>query len=812
MALRTGDSPHAPVVGDSDALRRDRSRRLRIWSLVACLVVLGGATGAVLAARSVAASNAARSREAFAQSSSEVASTLQLAIEREQDLVFTAAGFFLGDPGATNAQFRAWSTSVQALARFPELIGWSEVLRVPASQLDAYAAKFVTRSSAGSASTGSGSASSGSGSASNGSFHPIPSGVRPYYCLAGAGQARIPEAVAPLDYCAGATGAQLLASLDSGQGEYGAVNLGHGQILAVDVPFYRGGATPNTVAARRAAFAGWMAMSFEPSVVLGVALRGHPKTAVQFSYFSPSSSAVFRAGKAPAGAQTVTTGVGNGWTVRTFGPAASAGVFGSGSALELLGAGIALSLTIGVLVFVLGTGRALALELVNERTGELRYQALHDALTGLPNRTLTLDRIDQLLARSRRAGTAGAALYVDVDEFKNVNDTLGHATGDRLLVAVAARLTNTLRGADTVGRMSGDEFVVLIDGAVLIDGGDVNAGAVLVAERLLAVIRQPFELGGSESPLFVNVSIGIALGDRADAGELLRDADIALYQAKLAGKNRYAIFDSDLQASTSDRIELEFDLRSALEDDEFRLVYQPIYRLDDLTLVGVEALLRWQHPVHGIIEPGRFVPILERTGQIREVGHWVLLRACEQMAAWHARGDTLDVSVNVSGVQLDGDAIVDHIREAIDSSGLAPGSLIVEVTETSLMRNADATVLRLEAIKRLGVKIAVDDFGTGYSSLAYLQRFPVDCLKIDRMFTKVIATSPESRALIGTLVQLGKDLGLTTLAEGVETPGQLDQLRGAHVNEIQGFLLSRPLDPEALEAQLLAPTRPAART
>jgi diguanylate cyclase (GGDEF)-like protein len=792
MGMRTGDSPQARVVGDSDAVRRDRSKRFRIWSLVACVVALGGATGAVLAARSVAASNAAKARDAFVQSSSEVASTLQLAIEREQDLVFTAAGFFLGDPGATNTQFRAWSTSVQALARFPELIGWSEVLRVPASQLSAYAATFVTGSSA--------------GSAGNGAFHPIPNGVRPYYCLAGAGQARIPVPSAPLDYCAGATGAQLLASLDSGQGEYGAINLGQGQILAVDIPFYRGGATPTTVAARRAAFAGWMAMSFEPSVVLDVALRGHRGTAVEFSYFSPSSSAVFRAGKAPPGAQTATTDVGNGWTVRTFGPAVSAGVLGSGTALGLLGAGIALSLAIGVLLFVLGTGRALALQLVNEQTGELRYQALHDALTGLPNRTLTLDRIDQMLARGRRAGTAGAALYVDVDEFKNVNDTLGHATGDRLLVAVGARLTSTLRGADTVGRMGGDEFVVVID------GGDVKAGSVLVAERLLGVMRQPFELDGPSSPLFVNVSIGIAFGDRADAGELLRDADIALYQAKLAGKNRYAIFDADLQASTSDRIELEFDLRSALEDDEFRLVYQPIYRLDDLTLVGVEALLRWQHPTQGIIEPSRFIPILERTGQIREVGHWVLLRACEQMAAWHARGDRLDVSVNVSGVQLDGDAIVDHIREAIDSSGLDPASLIVEVTETSLMRNADATVGRLEAIKKLGVKIAVDDFGTGYSSLAYLQRFPVDSLKIDRMFTKVISTSPETRALFGTLVQLGKDLGLTTLAEGVETPSQLDHLRGAHVNEVQGFLLSRPLAPEVLETEILSPTRPAART
>jgi diguanylate cyclase (GGDEF)-like protein len=762
-----------------------------MWLLVAGVVVLGGAAAAVFAARSVAASNAAKAHEAFEQSSSEVASTLQLAIEREQDLVFTAAGFFLGDPGATSAQLRAWSTSVQALARYPELVGLTDVLWVPASQLSAYAARFVNGTSAGSA-----------GSAS---FHPTPSGARPYYCLAGARQERIAEAAPPVDYCAGALGTQLLASRDSGQGEYGAVNLGQGEILAADVPFYRGGATPATVSKRRAAFAGWMAMAFEPSVVLGVALRGHPNTAVEFSYFSPSSSAVFRAGRAPPRAQSVAIDVGNGWTVRVFGPTVSAGLFASESTFGLLGAGLALSLAIGVLLFLLGTGRALALQLVSERTGELRYQALHDALTGLPNRTLTMDRIDQLLARSRRTRTAGAALYVDVDEFKNVNDTLGHAAGDRLLVAVAARLTGALRGADTVGRMGGDEFVVLID------GGAVDSGPVLVAERLLAVMRQPFELDGAAGPLFVNVSIGIAWGDRADAGELLRDADIALYQAKVAGKNRYAIFDANLQASVSDRIELEFDLRSALEGEQFRLVYQPIYRLDDLSVVAVEALLRWQHPTHGLIGPDEFISILERTGQIREVGRWVLLQACEQMAAWHARGDRLQVSVNVSGVQLDGDAIVDDIREAIDSSGLDAASLVIEVTETSLMRNADATVRRLKAIKELGVRIAVDDFGTGYSSLANLQRFPVDCLKIDRMFTNLISTSPESTALIGTLVQLGRDLGLTTLAEGVETPDQLDRLRGARVDEIQGFLLSRPLEAEILEAEILAPTRSAAR-
>jgi EAL domain-containing protein (putative c-di-GMP-specific phosphodiesterase class I) len=322
-------------------------------------------------------------------------------------------------------------------------------------------------------------------------------------------------------------------------------------------------------------------------------------------------------------------------------------------------------------------------------------------------------------------------------------------------------------------------------------------------------MRQPFMLDGASMPLTVNTSVGIAVGDRANTGDLLRDADVALYQAKAAGKNRYELFHAEMQSEILRRVELEFDLRSAMDDEQFRLVYQPIYNLEDLTIVGVEALLRWHHPTRGIIQPDDFISILEQTGQIQEVGRWVLLHACEQMAAWHESGNTLDISVNVSGRQLDHDGIVDDIRQALDLTGLDPGALIIEVTESTLMRNRDKTARRLHTIKQLGVRIAIDDFGTGYSSLAYLQQFPVDCLKIDRTFTNAITASPESKALISTLVQLGKDLGLRTLAEGVETTEQMDHLRGENVNEAQGFLLSRPLDANVLERKLLQPTRPA---
>ena len=328
-----------------------------------------------------------------------------------------------------------------------------------------------------------------------------------------------------------------------------------------------------------------------------------------------------------------------------------------------------------------------------------------------------------------------------------------------------------------------------------------------IAERLLDVMRQPFDLDDTSMPLSVNTSIGIAIGDRDNGGDLLRDADVALYQAKAGGKNRYEIFLPEMQTEISRRIELEFDLRSAVDNNQFFLVYQPIYNLDDLSLVAVEALLRWRHPIAGVIEPDEFIPILEQTGQILEVGRWVLTQACTQMAEWHAEGDTLDVSVNVSGRQLDHDQIVNHVRDALASSGLPPSSLIIEVTETALMRKAGETSGRLKAITELGVRIAIDDFGTGYSSLAYLQQFDVDCLKIDRGFTHAITTSPESKALIRTLVQLGRDLGLKTLAEGVETTSEMDHLRSEQVDEAQGFLLSRPLDAAALEEQILVPCR-----
>jgi diguanylate cyclase (GGDEF)-like protein len=430
---------------------------------------------------------------------------------------------------------------------------------------------------------------------------------------------------------------------------------------------------------------------------------------------------------------------------------------------------------------------------------QIRFQSVHDALTGLPNRALILDRTEQMLARSRRAHVQVAALFIDLDGFKEVNDTLGHGFGDQLLQAVATRLSLTMRESDSIGRMGGDEFVVLVDGTT------TDAGPELVAERLLSVLREPFAIEGlPNGPLTLTASIGIAAGSRPSPTELLRDADIALYQAKAAGRDCFVVFRPQMHTAVQDRLLLEMDLRDALAHDQYFLVYQPIFDLASGETSGVEALLRWRHPLRGVVQPDEFIPILEASGMINDVGRWVLEEACRQGARWHVKGYHLDVSVNVSARQLETDCLIEDVEHALMESGFDPHSLIVEITETAIMKNVDAVVPRLAALKSTGIRVAIDDFGTGYSSLAYLQHFPVDTLKIDRSFISTMADSPESGALIHTLVQLGKSLGLQTLAEGIEESSQYSQLEREHCDSGQGYIFGRPLEADAVEAFLLA--------
>jgi diguanylate cyclase (GGDEF)-like protein len=426
------------------------------------------------------------------------------------------------------------------------------------------------------------------------------------------------------------------------------------------------------------------------------------------------------------------------------------------------------------------------------REEELAFLATHDPLTGLPNRTLILDRAEQMLARASRSQTPVAALFIDLDNFKSVNDTLGHNVGDELLQAVAARLDAVVRGADALGRLGGDEFVVIVEELT------ATTGPELVAQRLLDALEPPFILGSNkETTVRVRASIGVAVSEGITATELLRDADIAMYRAKWDGRNGFVLFESAMKDTVLQRMELENDLRAALDNDEFVLAYQPTLDLSRMRPTGVEALVRWQSPTRGLVQPDAFIPLLEETGLIVEVGRWVLREACRQAAEWRLEGHPINIAVNVSGRQLDEDRLILDIREALAENALEPLALTIEITETTLMSNIEETARRLSAIKELGVRIAIDDFGTGYSSLAHLQRFPVDALKIDRSFIAGLQGNKEGETLIHTLVQLGKALSIETFAEGIEEQRELSLLQDEDCDSGQGFLFARPMDADA---------------
>jgi diguanylate cyclase (GGDEF)-like protein len=745
--------------------------------IAATLLVAAASFGSFLGASVVAHDDAQRSKVSFVTSSMGIASSLKLAIQQENSLAISAQSFVLVNPEATNAEFLSWIATMQVAKRFPEVSGLGFIAIVRPTQLPQFIARMNAQAPQGQ------------------SYQITPPGNRPYYCLLAFdyinGGPAVPRGY---DLCAGNESTQLLPALSGSK--YLPYHAGNKDYLSVETPVYSGGVIPANSQSGTASALGIVGLTTLPSSVLAQALKGHPGTAVAFHYASGSSKATFRAGSAAARSTSTSVNLRNGWHVEIFGVTDGGGVFGNANALALLLAGFVLSLLLGALIYVLGTGRSRALVLVDQRTRELHHLALHDALTDLPNRALILDRITQMLARARRDHTPVAVLFLDLDNFKDVNDTLGHAAGDQLLNSVAARLVSALRQEDTVGRLGGDEFVVLAEGSSL------AAGAEMVAERILDVLATPFEIAGSDAPLSVTTSIGIAEGARATPGELLRDADIALYQAKAAGKKCAVVFAPAMQEAVDDSRILEMDLNGALEADQFFLLYQPTFDLSSGAFTGVEALLRWRHPTRGVIQPDDFISALEANGLIVPVGRWVLEEACQQGATWQRQGHDVTVSINVSAKQLERDQIISDVHAALTSSGFDPRLCVLELTETTLMHNVEDTVGRLTLLKALGVRVAVDDFGTGYSSLSYLRQFPVDVLKIDRSFVSGISETSEAVALVHAMVQLGKALGLETVAEGVENDGQRVQLAAENIDTGQGFLFARPLDVEAVNRLL----------
>ena len=425
---------------------------------------------------------------------------------------------------------------------------------------------------------------------------------------------------------------------------------------------------------------------------------------------------------------------------------------------------------------------------------QLAHQAFHDELTGLANRALLRDRLEHALARSRRSGATVAVLFCDLDRFKMINDTLGHDSGDVLLVEVGTRFQHSVRDSDTVARLGGDEFAIVLDDTTPRD-------AAALAQRILDMLRDPFVIKDRE--IFVRTSIGIAdnHADALDADELLCRADIAMYAAKARGRDRIEGFETAMQTELTTHHELYDDLRHALRDGELVLHYQPLINLKTQTIESFEALLRWNHPTRGLVGPDQFIPIAEENGLIVDIGRSVLNEACRQTMQWRTTlpdAPALGIGVNVSSHQLYDKHFVTDVERALRESGLPPASLILELTESALLSDAAHIRERLDTLKRLGVRLAIDDFGTGYSSLSYLRTFPVDYLKIDRSFVNELNQhgSDQGRVMIRSIISIGHDFNLGVIAEGIETPAQLEELTHAGCDTGQGYLFARPIPPE----------------
>ena len=420
---------------------------------------------------------------------------------------------------------------------------------------------------------------------------------------------------------------------------------------------------------------------------------------------------------------------------------------------------------------------------------DMRFRAFHDALTGLPNRSMFLDALDRALKKAKRSEERFSVLFIDLDRFKVINDTLGHFAGDRLLQSVGERLREGVRESDLVARLGGDEFVILAEG----HGGPEDVSPI--AEKVLHRLERPFVIDGREVALTASIGISSYPDDGDDLDELVKNADIAMYQAKEEGRNAFRFYAPSINKLTLQRFDLEARLRGAIEREEFCLQYQPVVDLATGQLRNVEALIRWNDPKSGLVMPGEFIPIAEETGAILAIGRWVLERACSDMKAWDAAGvPGISVAVNVSARQVLHHSLVNEVFEALQQNGIAPERLELEITETMMMHDPAGAERALRTLKGLGVRLAVDDFGTGYSSLSLIRRFPFDSVKIDRSFVAGCPEDAESMAIVQAVSTLARLLGLAVIAEGVETSPQRLAVAAAGCPFAQGYLFSRPVD------------------
>jgi diguanylate cyclase (GGDEF)-like protein len=840
-------SPEPPAT----APKKTRRARTAIFAVVAIVILAAGTVASIRGAHKVARTDAANTRRSFGPTAAGIAATVKPSIQRDEDLVNSASTFFAEKPNASPAKFTAWARRGRLLRRYPELEKLGLVAVVRANQLPAFedqitgraapkptpppapatlASSSTTATSAGATATSAITTTAAAVAAAKAAkaakaqragkaIRIIPPGSRGYYCLTSAGLARGPVKPAPagLDYCA-RTGT-LIAARDSGVSTYKSVTLGGIKALSIQAPVYKGETPPHTVSARMGAFVGWLTEVSSPQVILAQALSDHGGDALLLHYHAGTSNVAFASGTPHAGGQTQTTNLGNGWTVRTYGPPISSAVGSDSHAKGVLIAGIVVSALLALLLFVLGAGPPRAPRApraprvprapraprpVKTVTVEVPHEDLYDSLTGLPNMALLTDRAERMLARaSRDPGLLVGALIVDVDWFKDVNEKLGDAAGDQVLKTVAERLEIVVRNHDSVARLEGDQFVILVEAAAR--GARLDA----LARRAIEALHKPVELADFGPGFLLTASIGVAFGRHETPKDLFRDAHLALDAAKAAGKDRYTLFNANMRSVIEGQAVLEAELNTALQTGQFFLLYQPIRDLTSQKVVGLEALIRWQHPSQGVLAPSEFIPIAEETGLIVPIGRWALEEACTRAAEWNVAGQRVGVSVMISATQLDREGFTTDIRRALQQSGIDPSQLTLEIAETTVMRDPSAAVERLTEIKRLGVRIAIDDFGSGYAYRSDLQRMPVDFLKVDRSSLAASDDEDYRSWLLEAILIFGRDLSLTVIAKGIETEEQMNTLQAMGCTLAQGFHLGEPTAAGGVVG-LLSPIAPAA--
>jgi diguanylate cyclase (GGDEF)-like protein len=761
-----------------------------MWAAAAVVCVLAGSAASVLGARAVAHHDAAKTETSFQQGSQAIASTLKLAVQRQEELTVAASTFFAGNPKATPAEFARWVTWARTRRRYPELDALGLLPAPPKPAPVVHKPTAVSASSTGTASSSTSSEAS-----------PTPIHVSS------------PPAPPPPVHVAPA----LLLSRNTGLSIYHPISAGKRQALAITTPVYRGNLTPHTVFGRTAASVGWLREVLVPGALLGGVLVGHPGYALSVTYRPhganrAGSSLVFTSGAPRSDAQNTTLNLHDGWTVTSFGPSAGANVLNNGDALALLIGGILCSVVLGLLVDLLGAARwstpatapapaedeakagAEAKTGADAQDSALPNRYLYEPITGLPNRELTLDRAERMVARTGRdSGMLAGALFVDIDQLKEVNEKLGLTAGNQLLKIVGERLEDVVRTGDTVGRLDGDEFVVLVESAAR--GVRLDS----LAQRMIEALHKPIELDNFGPSFVLTASIGVAFGRYATPEDLLRDANVALASAKAAGKDRYTLFNANMRTVIEGRAVLEAELSTALAENQFFLLYQPIYDLSTRKVAGLEALIRWQHPAQGVLRPDAFIPLAEETGLIVPIGRFVLEEACARAAAWQVAGHRVGVSVKVSAHQLDRDGFATDVQRALQQSGIEPSLLTLEIPETAMMRDLATAAERLREIKQLGVSIAIDDFGgSGYAHQADLRQLPLDSMRVDRSSLAASEDEDYRSWLLEAILLVGRELELTVVATGIETREQMATLQTLGCTMAQGDLMGTPTPVDAV--------------